>query len=244
MSEAEAIKIKTHRRSAFIEKVKAILPKGGNLNLCLTCGACSSGCPATGLEGMDPRKFLRMAALGLDEEVTKHPRVWMCTMCQRGIYVCPMKIDIPQLVFNARASWPREERPKGILGSCDMALRSDTCSAMGATEEDFQFVVEDVLAEYQEAQPEFAEMQAPVNKEGAEFFLNQNSREPVTEPDEMVPLWKILHLAGADWTYGTKGWAAENYCMFLGDNESWKHIVEVKVKAVEDLGCKVWLNTE
>jgi hypothetical protein len=32
--------------------------------------------------------------------------------------------------------------------------------------------------------------------------------------------------------------------MFLGDDEAWKHIVEVKKKAVEDLGCKVWLNTE
>jgi hypothetical protein len=117
-------------------------------------------------------------------------------MCQRCIYVCPMKIDIPQLVFNARASWPREERPKGILGSCDMASSSDTCSAMGASEEDFQFVVEDVLEEYRETQPEFKEMQAPINKQGAEFFLNQNSREPVTEPDEMVPLWKILHLVG------------------------------------------------
>jgi hypothetical protein len=76
------------------------------------------------------------------------------------------------------------------------------------------------------------------------YFLNQNSREPVTEPDEMVPLWKIMHLAGADWTYGTKGWAAENYCMFMADNEAWKHIVEVKAKAVDDLGCKYWLNTE
>jgi Fe-S oxidoreductase len=193
---------------------------------------------------MDPRKFLRMAALGMDEEITSTPWVWMCSMCQRCIYVCPMKIDIPQLVFNARKTWPRDKRPKGILGSCDMALRNDTCSAMGATEEDFQFVVEDVLEEYQEGQPEFAEMQAPVNKEGAEFFLNQNSREPVTEPDEMVPLWKILHLVGADWTYGTKGWAAENYCMFLADDDAWKHIVEVKKKAVEDLKCKVWLNTE
>ena len=180
----------------------------------------------------------------MDEEVLSTKWVWMCSMCTRCMYVCPMKINIPQLVFNARAAWPRDQRPKGILGSCDMALRNDTCSAMGATEEDFQFVVEDVLEEYQEAQPEFAEMQAPVNKEGAVFFLNQNSREPVTEPDEMVPLWKILHLVGADWTYGTKGWAAENYCMFLGDNDAWKHIVEVKKKAVEDLGCKVWLNTE
>ncbi len=241
---SQPIEIKGSKKSIFLDKVKELLPEGGNLNLCLTCGACSSGCPATGLEDMDPRRFLRMAALGMDEEVMSTPWVWMCTMCTRCIYVCPMKIDIPQLVFNARASWPREERPKGIMGSCDMALRNDSCSAMGTAEEDFKFVVEDVLEEYQEAQPEFKNMQAPVNKEGAEFFLNQNSREPVTEPDEMVPLWKILHLVGADWTYGTKGWAAENYCMFLADNESWEHIIKVKAKAVDDLKCKVWLNTE
>jgi ferredoxin len=240
----EAIKLGGKKKSIFLDKVKALLPDGGNLNLCLTCGACSSGCPATGLEDMDPRKFLRMAALGMDEEITNTPWSWMCTMCQRCVYVCPMKIDIPQLVFNARASWPREDRPKGILGSCDMALKHDTCSAMGTSEEDFQFVVEDVLEEYQETQPEFKDMKADVNREGAEFYLNQNSREPVTEPDEMVPLWKILHLAGADWTYGTKGWAAENYCLFLADNENWEKIVRVKAKAVDDLKCKVWLNTE
>jgi ferredoxin len=240
----EAIKLGGKKKSMFKDKVMALLPDGGNLNLCLTCGMCSSGCPATGLENMDPRKFLRMASLGLDEEILSSNWAWMCTMCQRCIYVCPMKIDIPQLVFNVRNSWPREKRPKGILGSCDMALRNDTCSAMGTNEEDFQFVVEDVLEEYRESQPEFAEMEAPVNKEGAELFLNQNSREPVTEPDEMVPLWKILHQVGADWTYGTKGWAAENYCLFLADNEGWEHIVRTKVKAVEELGCKVWLNTE
>ncbi len=240
----EAIKLGGKKKSVFLDKVKEILPDGGNLNLCLTCGACSSGCPASGLAGMDPRKFLRMAALGMDEEILKSDWKWWCSMCMRCIYVCPMKINIPQLVFNARAMIPREERPKGIVGSCDMALRNDTCSAMGASEEDFQFVVEDVLEEYQESQPEFAEMQAPINKKGAEFFLNQNSREPVTEPDEMVPLWKILHEVGADWTYGTKGWAAENYCMFMADNENWEKIVRTKAKAVDDLGCKVWLNTE
>jgi len=241
---SQVIEIKGRKKSIFLDKVKELLPEGGNLNLCLTCGACSSGCPATDLEGMDPRKFLRMAALGMDEELKNSQWVWMCTICQRCVYVCPLKIDIPQLVFNVRASWPREERPKGILGSCDMALRNDTCSAMGANEEDFKFVVEDVLEEYQEAQPEFKDMQAPINKEGAEFYFNQNSREPVTEPDEMVPMWKIFHLVGADWTYGTKGWAAENYCMFLADNEAWEHIVRVKAKAVDDLKCKVWLNTE
>jgi ferredoxin len=240
----EVVKIEGKKKSIFMDKVKELLPDGGNLNLCLTCGACASGCPATGLGGMDPRKFLRMAALGLDDEILKSEWVWWCSMCQRCIYVCPMKIDIPQLVYNARSAWPREERPKGIVGSCDMALRNESCSAMGASPEDFQFVVEDVLEEYREAQPEFKDMQAPIDKEGAEFFVNQNSREPVTEPDELVPLWKILHTVGADWTYGSKGWAAENYCMFLADDESWKHITSISARQAEDLGCRVFLNTE
>lgn len=240
----EVIKLGQKKKGMFIDKVKAMLPENGNLNLCLTCGACASGCPATGLEGMDPRKFLRMAALGMDDEIMKTDWVWMCSMCQRCLYVCPMKIDIPRLVYEARASWPREKRPKGILGSCDMALRNDSCSAMGASPEDFRFVVEDILEEYREAQPEFAEMEAPIDKQGAEFFLNQNSREPVTEPDELVPLWKILHLVGANWTYGSKGWGGENYCMFLADDDAWKHIVETSVNQADNLGCTTYLNTE
>jgi Fe-S oxidoreductase len=217
----EAIKISGKKKSMFIDKVKQLLPEGGNLNLCLTCGACSSGCPATGIDGMDPRKFLRMAALGMDEEILNSNWYWYCTMCWRCLYVCPMKIDIPQLVFNARRSKPREEAPKGILGSCNMALKSDTCSAMGATEEDFKFVVEDVAEEVRNIQVGWEELQAPVNKQGAMYFLG-----------------------GIDWTYGTKGWAAENYCLFMADDPSWKKIVEVKAKAVDDLGCKYWLNTE
>jgi len=241
---SEVITIKKQAKITFKDEVMKILPEGGNLNLCLTCGLCSSGCPASGLEDMDPRKFLRMAALGLDEEVLNSNWAWMCTMCQRCLIACPMKIDIPGLVFNVRSRWPKETQPKNIRGSCEMAFKNDTCSAMGASEEDFRFVVEDVLEEYQELQPEFSEMQAPIDKQGAEFFLNQNSREPVTEPDEMVPLWKILDIVGADWTYGSKGWAAENYCLFVADNDMWEKNVRLKAKAVDDLGCKVWLNTE
>ncbi len=231
-------------KSALINKVMEILPDGGNLNLCLTCGACASGCPAAGLEGMDPRKFLRMAALGLDEEIAKTNWVWFCSQCQRCTYVCPMNIDIAGLVFEARQLTPREERPKGILGSCDMALRNESCSAMGASPEDFQFVVEDVAEEVRETQPGWEELQAPVNKQGAEFFVSQNSREPVTEPDEMIPLWKILHLAGIDWTYATTGWGGENYCMFLADDENWKKIAKMSLDSARDLGAKVYLNTE
>ena len=169
----EAIKIGWKKKGRFMDTVKTLLPEGGNLDMCLTCGACTSGCPATGLEGLDPRKVLRMASLGMDEELLASNWPWMCTMCQRCIYVCPMKIDIPQLIFNLRSSRPRDQRPKGILGSCDMALRSDTCSAMGASEEDWRFVVEDVAEEVRQNQPGFENLQAPMDKKGAYFYLNQ-----------------------------------------------------------------------
>ncbi len=41
-----------------------------------------------------------------------------------------------------------------------------------------------------------------------------------------------------------KGWAAENYCLFLADLDRWEQNVRIKAQAVEALGCKVWLNTE
>jgi Fe-S oxidoreductase len=241
---SQVIEIKKREEPSFKDEVMALLPEGGNLNACLTCGLCSSGCPASGLEDMDPRKFLRMAVLGLDEEVLTSKWAWMCTMCQRCIYACPMKIDIPALVFNVRNRWPKDQQPKGIRGSCELAFKNPTCSAMGASVEDWHFVVEDVAEEVREEQPGFENIQVPMDKKGAYFFLNQNSREPVTEPDEMIPLWKILNIVGADWTYGSKGWAAENYCLFCADTEMWEKNVRIKAEAVDELGCKVWLNTE
>lgn len=240
----KAVHIQSARRTTFLDKVRASLPKTGNLNLCLTCGACVSGCPAAGLEDMDPRKFLRMAALGLDEEITGHNWVWLCSMCMRCTYVCPMEINIAGLIMEARNLWPRDQRPRGILQSCDMALRNESTSATGTPPADFRFVVEDVLAEVRETQPGWEMLQAPIDKQGTTFFLSQNSREPVSLPDEMVPLWKILHLAGANWTYGSTAWAGENYCMFLADDEGWRTISTATVRKAEELGCKVYLNTE
>ncbi len=228
----------------FKEKAMELLPEGASFEACLTCGLCSSGCPASGLENMDPRKFIRMAMLGLDEELSTTPWVWCCTQCKRCQHVCPMNIDISQLVFIARGNWPQEKKPTGIVRSCQLIRSTDSTSAMGLPPEDFVFVVDDVLEEVRETQPGFEKLIAPMDKKGAHFFVNQNSREPMSEPDEMVPLWKIFDIVGADWTYGSKGWAAENFCMFSGDDEAWYEVIKTRVDAVNELGCKVWLNTE
>ena len=66
----------------------------------------------------------------------------------------------------------------------------------------------------------------------------------MSEPDEMVPLWKVFDYVGVDWTYASKGWAAENFCMFTGNDAAWREVIEKRVNAVNELGCEVWLNTE
>ena len=38
---------------------------------CMTCGSCASACPISGVDGMDPRKMVRMAVLGLEEDIAR-----------------------------------------------------------------------------------------------------------------------------------------------------------------------------
>ncbi len=228
---------------SFRNRVQELLPDGGNLTLCLSCSSCSSSCPASGLEDMDPRKFLRLASLGMDEEVTTSPWVWQCTLCMRCVHNCPMQINIPQLVYYARQAWKEEDKPRGIVASCKTALNVPTNSAMGVSAEDFKFVVEDVLEEVKE-QVNQQDLTAPIDVHDKEYCLNQNSREPAIEPEEMAPIWKIMKLANADWTYSSQGFAAENYCMFAANDEGWKEVVKNKVDAVHNLRAKTWLNTE
>ena len=66
-------------------------------DVCFTCGTCASGCPVTGVDNMDPRKAVRMAALGLDQELIdyadlvtemreiKHPYKLQGVRAQKGI---------------------------------------------------------------------------------------------------------------------------------------------------------------
>ncbi len=226
------------------ETILSALPEGGNLNACFTCGICASGCPASGLDDMDPRKFLRMLVMEQQTRVLSSNWVWMCTTCNRCVHVCPMKIDIPSLVLLVRSLWPKDKRPRGIVEYCRQAREQDSCAAIDLSDERFFSTTRAVTARVKKTSPQFKGLSVPIDKKGATFFLNQSSEMLMTDPMEMAVLWKILHLAGADWTYGSKGWAAENYCMFLADNDAWEHLVRKKTAAIDTLECRVLLNTE
>jgi Fe-S oxidoreductase len=241
MALADAIKTPT---IDFKAKAHELLPDSSSYDSCLACGLCSSGCPASGFHGMDPRRFIRMAMLGMNEELSNTPWIWTCTQCKRCAYVCPMSIDVSVLVGYARSVWPKEKKPQGIVRSCEAQMRFESTSAMGVMPEDFVEIIEETADELRADDPRFKEIKVPIDKKGAHFFVNQNSREPAVEPEELGPLWKIFDYVGADWTYASKGWAAENFCMFTGDDVTWKKMVKQRVDAINGLGCKVWVNTE
>jgi hypothetical protein len=118
-----------------------------------------------------PRKFIRMAMLGMNEELSTTPWIWCCTLCKRCQYVCPMSIDVSQLVFLARGNWPQDRKPTGIVRSCQLAQATGSTSAMGMPPADFVSVVDEVLQEVRSTQPGFARLQAPIDKGRA--FLRQ-----------------------------------------------------------------------
>ena len=100
-------------KEAVLEKIPA-----ANFDLCLTCGTCTAGCPASELLDMDPRKLIRMLVLGLDEELTKTDWAWVCTMCARCTNACPMSLDVNGMVQKGRM----EDSECVLCGSC-----VDTC---------------------------------------------------------------------------------------------------------------------
>ena len=71
-------------RKAIQEKTRA------NASLCWACSACDSECPVfLGSSRLRPQKVLRMANLGLLDELVALPEIWYCLACKRCTRSCP-----------------------------------------------------------------------------------------------------------------------------------------------------------
>ena len=116
--------------------------------LCLTCGTCAGGCPVTGVDGLDVRKVVRLALLGMDQEVINSKWPWVCTLCGRCEHACPMNIDLLALIRSARGMRDREKVPGVLHKGVAMCLK--TGNNVGIPKEDFLFLLEDMGAELAE----------------------------------------------------------------------------------------------
>ena len=84
--------------------MSAIIPKPGigsdisaaihsELSLCYTCSSCVAECPVNRFTNrLQPLKYVRMAGLGMAEELLRSPEIWYCLSCNRCTNICPMTV--------------------------------------------------------------------------------------------------------------------------------------------------------
>jgi heterodisulfide reductase subunit C len=69
-------------------------PGAEKIILCFNCTGCTAGCPMADLEAQyNIRKILRMASLGMKDEVLNNPYLWYCTTCYKCQERCPQGVQ-------------------------------------------------------------------------------------------------------------------------------------------------------
>lgn len=207
---------------------------------CLTCGTCAAACPISGVDGLDPRKIVRMAVLGMDEELVATNWPWKCTMCGKCEESCPANIQITALMRKIRGKRARAKVPGPIHKGVAMCLERG--NNLGIPKDDFVFLCEDLGEELaEECCPGF---KAPIDVHGARVLVTVNSKEPFGEPDDMKWWWKIFYAAGESFTISSENWEGVNWGLFSGDDEAMKTVVGRIVDNMRRLNCKVLLLPE
>ncbi len=207
---------------------------------CLTCGSCAGACPISGVDGLDPRKLVRMAVLGMDEELVASAWPWKCTMCGKCEEACPANIQIISLMRRIRGARERSLVPGPIHKSVQTCLERG--NNLGIPKEDFVFLCEDLGEEL--AGEECPGFETPIDVHGARVLVTVNSKVVFAEPDEMKWWWKIFYAAGESWTMPSEHWEGVNWGLFSGDDDSMKIVVGRLVDNMRRLNCKVLLLPE
>ncbi len=204
-------------------------------DFCVTCGLCASSCPVSGIDGFDPRMLVRMVSLGLVEDLVDARWPWICTMCGKCENVCPMQIDIPDLVRKIRSKREREKVP-GILHK-GLVAALETGNNLRLPKEDFIFIIKDVAEEVAE-EPGFEGFEAPIDKKGANLLTTIHNKLVNTHTEDLKHWWKIFHAAKEDWTVTSENWEGTNWGYFTGDDNAMKVIVGRIVDQMERLEIK------
>jgi|GEM_PF-86697 len=84
-------------------------PGGENIKSCFRCGICTASCPVREIdETYNPRKIIRMALLGMRDEVLKSDFIWLCSTCYTCAERCPQGVSFTD-VINAIKNIAAEE---------------------------------------------------------------------------------------------------------------------------------------
>ena len=219
------------------------LSRGDNINECLTCGACNSRCTwFDGPGGPLPRQIVRMAALGLEQELIDSEMLWDCLICNRCTQDCPMEISMDLVVRRGRSLEPaREHIPVDIARGIETRL--ETGDVNGLTTEEFVETVEWVSEEFEdEMEDPNARIQYDV--EGSKFLYLPNPRELGINLLHLTAMARLFHAMGESWTLSSHHTDVTNWGYFTGEDAIARNLVTRVVEKAEALGIETLVLSE
>lgn len=220
---------------------------------CIHCGLCAEVCPFYAQTGdpkytpvwkLEPFKQAYKREVGpfsfffklfnLKHKVTvdelqdwQHLLYDACTLCGRCSLVCPMGIDITDLIGTARHGMFQAGLVPHELWA--MAQRAEVeGSPLGATPAVFKACVQDMQAEYA--------VDIPLDLEQADVLLTVSAVELQKYPRAIADMARILNHMGCSWTFRSDGYEATNFGMLSG-NSDWQ--ADMSSKLIDAaLACK------
>jgi len=113
----------------FSDQVRAI-PGGEHLEMCYSCGTCVSRCLIQ--QKIDPtynpRRLIRKAMLGLDQEAFGDMTTWLCSACDLCYPACPQEIHISGVIQAIRELAVQAGRTSPVKTA---VVDEQTCVACG-----------------------------------------------------------------------------------------------------------------
>ncbi len=86
-----------------MEFVNEIIANGGDtVNMCFQCGTCTASCPSGRQTSFRTRQLVRMAQLGMKDEVLSSEELWYCTTCYTCTERCPRDVAIVDILIAMR----------------------------------------------------------------------------------------------------------------------------------------------
>ncbi|MFO1221825.1 MAG: (Fe-S)-binding protein [Burkholderiaceae bacterium] len=230
------------------------------LESCVRCGLCAQACHfhrATGdpkytpIRKLEPlrRAYRRevspfaplLRALGLARALTiDELRQWQellfdsCNMCGRCMLICPMGIDIADLVKQARHGMHRA----GLVPQ-RLALMDRTARQWGSTAtpgEDLPDILAEVSARHG--------VEIPCDLEQADILVTAAPAELTEHTKSLADAAKILNRIGERWTMHRDGFDASNIGFNEGDLELQERLTRSLIDTAMKLGAKTLLLPE